>query len=384
MASLTPPSFALTDGILFTGNVFVEGHALIVDNGHVLDIVPNAKVPANVPAQSCKGQILAPGFIDCQVNGGGNVLLNNSQTSDSVLAIAAAHRRKGTTRLLPTVITDKPTVTRAAIEAVREAQTKDASVLGIHIEGPHISEEGKGVHRSSYIRPIDEEDLAAYKAKGDEIILITVAPEQVPPEQIRRLVEQGVIVSIGHTMADVETLRAALTAGARGFTHLYNAMGPMRSREPGPAGVALDDQESWCGLIADGHHVAPEMIRLALRAKPEDKIFFVSDAMAPAGAEKPEPFMLCGEKIFPDDTVCRNSESRIAGAMMTLGDMVPYAIRELKFDPRVALRMASATPAAFLGLEKRFGYLLPKFEADIVAMDMSFRPQKVWRAGEAF
>ncbi len=381
MDDTPPPPFALTDAILFTGDVFVEGHALLVDEGHVLDIIPNAKIPPHVSVHSCAGRILAPGFIDCQVNGGGNVLLNNDPTPDSILAIAAAHRKTGTTALLPTIITDAPDVTRKAIEAVRQARAENPAILGIHIEGPHISEENKGIHDGNHIRPLGLSDEILYKPEEDEIVLVTLAPEQATPEQIERLWRGGAIISLGHTAARPEEIRAALAAGATGFTHLYNGMGPIRSREPGPAGVALDDPESWCSLIADGHHVAPELIRLALKAKPENKLFFVSDAMAPAGAEKPEPFFLNGEKISPDGDVCRNAESRIAGAMMTLGEMVSHAIRELKMDPRRALRMASAFPAAFLGLEKKIGFLLPSYRADIVALDHFFKAQEVWQRG---
>ncbi len=384
MADTLNESFALTDAILFTGEVFVEGHALLIADGHVLDIVPNTKIPANVTAQSWAGHILAPGFIDAQVNGGGNILLNASPDCDSVLAIAAAHRQTGTTRLLPTVITDTSETTRRAIEAIRCARERDSSILGIHIEGPHIGETNKGIHDATLLRPLSPEDMILYKPDEGESLLLTLAPEQTTPEQIKALCANGTIVSLGHTSASPEAIRAALAVGATGFTHLYNGMGPITSRNPGPAGVALDDRESWCGLIADGQHVAPELIRLALRVKPEDKLFLVSDAMPPAGTNEPQPFALNGQTILPDKNVCRNAEGKLAGAMMTLGQIVSYAIRELKMDPHRTLRMASAIPAAFLKLEKRFGYLLPGYKADIVALDHFFKAQSVWRGGVGF
>ncbi len=377
-----PSSFALTGAILFTGEAFIEGKALLVENGLIADIVPEGRAPSSFDSFACEGGILAPGFIDCQVNGGGNVLFNNERTKEGVLAIAAAHRKTGTTRLLPTVITDTPEVTRGAIAAMRSARKEDSSILGIHIEGPHISREKKGIHREIFIRPLGEEDIKAAAPEKDETILVTLAPENAAPEQIKKLAAQGTIVSLGHTAASPDMVRAALAAGATGFTHLFNAMGPMSAREPGPAGVALDDRESWCSLVADGRHVAPEMIRLAHRAKSEDKLFFVSDALAPAGAEKPEAFLLNGETIYPKNGVCQNAQGCLAGAMMTLGEMVSHAVREMKMEPERVLRMASTIPAAFLKLDMSLGKLLPSYRADIVLLDHFFKAKKVWRDGK--
>lgn len=365
MAASSPHSFALTDSILFTGEAFIEGHALLIESGHVLDIVSSAKLPANLPAFSCAGHILAPGFIDCQVNGGGGILLNKEPTPSSTLILSAAHAKSGTTRLLPTLMTALPEVLQKGMAAIREAKKKNPGILGPHLEGPHIAAVNKGVHEESHIRPLEEKDIERYIPQENEVLLVTLAPEAATPEQVRQLVAQGVIVSLGHTAASPEALRACLAAGAKGFTHLYNAMGPMSARAPGPAGVALDDRESWCSLIADGRHVCSEMIRLAMRAKPEDKLFFVSDAVEPAGCGK--PFV---------------AEGPLRGAVITLGEMVSYAIREMKLDPDRVLRMASAIPAAFLGLDKKLGKLLPGYEADIVALDHFFKAQMVWRSGD--
>jgi len=367
MASPSSPSFALTDGILFTGDVFVEDHALLVDEGHVLDIVPNDKVPANLEAISCKGRILAPGFIDCQVNGGGGVMVNESPSCDSVLQIAAAHAKTGTTRLLPTIMSSAVETLHAGLQAIREAEKKSPAILGAHLEGPHINAGSKGAHDEAFIRPLLEEDIAFYKPEEGETLLVTLAPEQVSPEQVERLAAQGVVVALGHTAAEPDALRACLSAGARGFTHLYDAMGPMSARRPGPAGVALDDPASWCSIIMDGRHVVPEMLRLALRAKPENKLFLVSDAVAQAGVDGPVPPELLAQPL--------------SGAVITLGEIVTRCIHELKLDPHLVLRMAAAIPAAFLGIDNRLGYLLPKYEADIVALDLNFKPQEAWCAG---
>jgi N-acetylglucosamine-6-phosphate deacetylase len=363
MSALT----ALTDATLFTGEAFVEGHALIIGGGRIIDIAQSRKIPADAERVSYPGRILAPGFIDVQVNGGGNLLFNNTPTAATCLGIAAAHRRFGTTRILPTVISDTPDIIGKAIAATRAARRKDKGILGIHIEGPHLGQARRGVHKAERLRLLTDDDMRLYRREGDEIMLMTVAPECVTPDQIKQLRAQGVIVSLGHTAATAAQTRAALAAGATGFTHLFNGMGGLSAREQGPADVALDDRASWCGLIADGHHVLPEMIRLALRAKP-GRIFLVSDAMPPAASEHPEPFQLYGETIRVEDGRCVNREGKLAGAAITLSDAVRNCGVKFGIAPEEALRMASTYPAAFLGLDKSLGMLLPGYEADIAVL----------------
>jgi N-acetylglucosamine-6-phosphate deacetylase len=363
---------ALCDATLFTGEAFVEGHALLIKDGKVLDIVARSKVSNDAAITSYKDKILTPGFIDAQVNGGGNVMLNNEPTEAACLAIVKVHRRYGTTRLLPTVISDSFDVTQKAVAAVRAARKKDQGILGIHIEGPHLGEQRRGVHKAEHLRGITDEDFKLYHRDGNEIMMMTVAPESVSPEQIKKLRAQGVIVSIGHTQASAEQTRAALAAGATGFTHLYNGMNKSVEPESGPAAVALSDRNSWCSIIADGYHVSPEMIQLALRAKPE-KVFLVSDAMPPSGTDNPQPFSLYGEIIHSDDGRCVNNEGKLAGAILTIAQAVKNCIDKFGIEPAEALRMGSLYPARFLGLDAKLGKLLPGYEADVVAMDHEFK-----------
>jgi len=381
---------ALTDATIFTGEAFVEGHALLVKDGKVADIV--RKIPGDAKVVSHAGKILAPGFIDAQVNGGGNVFLNNTPTAEACLAIAAAHRAYGTSHILPTVITDTPEVTAKAVAAVREARRKDKSILGIHIEGPHLSEARRGVHKAEYLRKLSDEDLKLYRPeagdpptrissnddssgeelRGTGVMLVTLAPECASPEQIKQLRAQGVIVSIGHTQATPEQTRAALAAGATGFTHLFNGMGGLSARGNGPADVALDDRNSWCGIIADGHHVIAEMIRLAVRVKPE-KIFLVSDAMPPSASHDPKPFQLYGETIRAEGGRCVNGEGKLAGAVLTIGEAVHNCVKKFGIEPDDVLRMASTYPAAFLGLDKSLGKLVPGYEASVAVLTTEFK-----------
>jgi N-acetylglucosamine-6-phosphate deacetylase len=377
MATLT----ALTDAVIFTGEAFVEGHALLIEGGNILDIVGNRKIPTDAKKISYSDTILAPGFIDAQVNGGGNVMLNNAPTAEACLAIAAAHRGFGTTHILPTCISDTPEVTRKAITAVRQVRAKDKSILGIHIEGPHLGMSARGVHKEKHIRALSDDDWPLYRREGDEIMLMTVAPDNVSPKQIEQLVHGGALVSLGHTNAGADQIHAALKAGATGFTHLFNGMNFNRGANgiTGPVKAALEDRDSYCSIIADGHHVSAEMFQLALRRKP-GKIFLVSDAMPPAATDDPRPFQLYGETIRVENGRLVNAEGKLAGAILTLGQAVQNGINQFGIAPDEVLRMASTYPAQFLGLDQSLGKLLPGFKADITVLSPQFAPTDIWMA----
>jgi N-acetylglucosamine-6-phosphate deacetylase len=365
---------AFCDATIFTGESLTEGHALLAQNGRITDIVAMKRIPADAARIDCADKVLAPGFIDAQVNGGGNLLYNNAPTAETACAIAAAHAKYGTTRLLLTCISDTPQVTRQAIAALREARRENKNILG---------SERRGVHKPEHLRALTDEDVKLYRREGDEIMLVTLAPENAAPAQIETLRKNGVIVSLGHTGAAADALRTSLGAGTTGFTHLFNGMGPMSARAPGPAGVALDDRDSWCSIIADGHHVSPELIRLACRAKPPGKMFLVSDAMPPAATDIPEPFELYGETIRAENGRCVNKDGRLAGSAITMFDAVSHCVANVGLGLEETLRMASAYPAAFLGIDKNFGRLLPGFAADIVVLDPALALHGVWVGGIA-
>lgn len=371
----------LTDAVIFTGEAFVEGHALVLKNRRIHDIVPNNRAPSNSNRLSYPDHILVPGFIDCQVNGGNNILFNNNPTAEAGVSIAKAHAKYGTARLLLTCITDTPDITHRAITAARAARQENAGVLGIHIEGPHLSNEKRGVHNSEYIRPLGQNDLNLYRPEHGDIMLVTIAPENVTTEQIKELRAHNVKVSLGHTAAKAEQIHAALQAGATCFTHLFNGMGGLNARDPGPAGVALDDRDSWCSIIADGYHVSAENIRLALRAKMPGKLFLVSDAMPPAATAEPQSFQLYGEQIRAEGGRCLSKDGKLAGANLTMLEAVQYCIHQVGIEPMEALQMASTYPAAFLGMDKTLGKLLPGFAADINVLNKKFALKAVWQDG---
>jgi N-acetylglucosamine-6-phosphate deacetylase len=373
-------SRAVTADIVFDGAVARPACAVIVDGSHIRAVVPRADVPRDVPTLALPAGVwLAPGFIDCQVNGGGDVLFNDTPTPEGIAAIAAAHRRFGTTALLPTFITDSSEKMRAARDAIAAAITHQPGILGVHFEGPFLSPEKCGVHNPALMRAPGEADSALLTSLCDCATLVTLAPERVPKGFISFLVEKGVRVALGHSMANYEETKTAIAEGLTGFTHLFNAMRPLTAREPGPVAAALESPECWIGLIADGIHVAPAMLRLALRgaAKP----MLVSDAMPPVGGTK-ERFSLQGREIIAKDGRCVTTDGVLAGSGIGMVSAVRHCVRLLDMPLTDALAFASRLPAAFLGLGDRLGRLAPGYRADMVALEPTeLRVLSTWVAG---
>jgi N-acetylglucosamine-6-phosphate deacetylase len=279
------------------------------------------------------------------------------------------------------LISDDTAVMRAAIDAVAQALREGVpGVLGIHLEGPFLAPERKGVHDASKFRTPDAALLDLVTALGADRTLLTVAPERVPAATIAELSARGVIVSLGHTAASYEITRAALDAGARGFTHLYNAMSPLQSREPGAVGAALEDAHSWCGIIVDGEHVHPAACRVAIAAKPRGKVMLVSDAMPPVGSDE-RSFELYGERIEVRDGVLRSASGALAGSCLDMATAVRKTVRELGIELGEALRMASTYPAQFLRREQAIGSIAVGKRADFVVLNEDLSVHQVWIGG---
>lgn len=332
---------------LFDGERLRPAHAIGLRDGMVEDIAPTADLSPREVTIGVAGT-LSPGFVDLQVNGGGGVLLNNDQSPAALAAIAAAHRPLGTVALLPTVITDRAEVLARAVEASLAAKGAPG-VIGLHIEGPHLSLARRGTHDPACVRPFEPATLThVQRLRAATIpVMITVAPEAVTPDQIAALAATGAVVSLGHTDTDAETVRTALTAGASCFTHLFNAMSPMLNRAAGVTGAAINST-AHAGIICDGIHVADEMVGLAIRARPvPDRMFLVSDAMATVGG--PDSFTLYGRTIRVQDGRLVNAEGSLAGAHVTMAQSVQRLIATLGIAPETALRMAVTVPARLMG-----------------------------------
>jgi N-acetylglucosamine-6-phosphate deacetylase len=365
---------------VFDGTAVADNAAVIIEGQHILAVVPRDAVPANMPRHALPdGAWLVPGFIDVQVNGGSDVLFNEDPTPDGIRAIAAAHRRYGTTALLPTLITDTPATTLSALEAVEALVDKEPSILGIHLEGPFISPERPGVHAVRHIRTPSNNDLALLTAPRRSVTVVTLAPERMPAGFIRALAAAGVRVCLGHSMASYADTRDAMTEGLSGFTHLFNAMPGLGSRDPGPIAAALECESAWFGMIVDGVHVHPATLRLALRglARP----MLVTDAMPPVGGER-TGFTLYGEEIMVQDGRCARTDGTLAGSVLDMASALRNCVRLLDVKLETALRFASINPAEFLGLGHWLGRLAPGYRADMVALDpVGIEVLDTWVAG---
>jgi N-acetylglucosamine-6-phosphate deacetylase len=369
-----------TGARLFDGERFLDDRALIVEGDVIRGLVELKDRPRDGEQIDLGGGILAPGFVDWQINGGGGVLFNAEPTVEGIARIAAAHRREGVTGFLPTVVTDAPEVLDAALAAVRIAHVRVPGTLGIHVEGPFIDPRRKGVHPLEWIRPMHGKDADALIAMRAGSMVVTLAPASVPLEMIAGLARSGIVVSLGHSDATAEEAEAVFDAGARAVTHLYNAMSQLSSRAPGVVGATLSDPRVICGLIADGEHARPAAYRAAIAAKGPQGIALISDAMPPA-AGGPDVFELQGRRMTRVGMKLVDENGTLAGAAITMRDAVRYVALTLGLPLAHALTMATLTPARLLGVDGRIGRLAPGYQADLVHLTDALDVAGVWAKG---
>ena len=373
---------AIVNGCIFDGESVHEHKAVLIEGEHIVAVVDPEQVPADIGASyDLEGGTLIPGFIDLQVNGGGGVLFTAAPTVDSLRTIGAAHRQYGTTGFLPTLISTRFDVMREAVSAVAEAiAIGTPGVLGLHLEGPFLSPERKGVHDAGKFCQLDQTGLDILTSLQVGSTVVTLAPELTSPQMISRLVEEGVIVCGGHSGATYAQTRDALAQGLSGFTHLYNAMTPLQSREPGMVGAALEDDDSWFGIIADGHHIHPAAFSVAVAAKKRGGALLVTDAMPTVGSPDTS-FILDGKTIVASDGRVTNAEGTLAGSDLNMLLAVNNAAEFARLDWFEAVRMASLYPARALGLERELGAIRPGFRASLLALDSAHRIRARWING---
>lgn len=371
---------AFVNGRVLSERGFESDLSVIVEDGWIVAVLPGP-APAGAQAVDLHGRYLAPGFIDTQVNGGGDVLFNDAPTVDGLRTIAQAHRKFGTTGMMPTLISDDVEVMLRAIAAVREAIAAGVpGILGIHLEGPYLAPARKGVHNPDKFHTPGEDELDRIASLDNGKTILTLAPERFDDATLRALAARGVLLSAGHTAADYERLRSAFANGVSGVTHLFNAMTPLGSREPGGVGACLDDPGSWCGVIVDGEHVHDASLRIAIAAKPRGKIMLVTDAMPPVGGVNAD-FVLYGETMTCRDGKCSTASGTLAGSALDMATAVRNSVRRLGLPLEEACRMASAYPADFLGLGGELGRIAPGYRADLVALDDELTVRDSWIAG---
>jgi N-acetylglucosamine-6-phosphate deacetylase len=375
-------AFAISTPRVFDGEQFLSDYCVIIRQGVVAQLLPSSACPADLTTIELETGVLAPGFIDLQVNGGGDLLFNNAPTQATLDIMLGAHRCRGTTAIVPTLLSDTREQQERAVAVVRSAMaTGTGGILGIHLEGPFFEPARRGAHSASMLRRPSEEDIDWLASLRDLRVIVTLAPEQCEPGQIERLADSGIILCAGHTEARWEQIDDAAAHGLQGVTHLYNAMSTLSARAPGAVGAALADDRLWAGIIADGHHIHPVNIRLAHRAKPPGRLVLVSDAMATVGGELGE-FALYGETIRESAGRLVNADGALAGSAIGLIDAVRYCVETVGLELAECLRMASYYPAAILGLEDRLGRIAPGYRADLVHfLDQTYSVHNTWVGG---
>lgn len=366
------------DARIVTPQGVIEGGLSVID-GRIVAIGDGAASGGDVI--DLAGDYLLPGFMDTQVNGGGGVLFNDAPTVETIAAIGAAHAAFGTTAFLPTLISDDLDAIDAAMRAVEAAiEAGVPGVIGIHVEGPFINVARKGIHDPAKFRRLDANSIALLSGLKRGRTLVTLAPELCEPDDIRALVHAGVVVAAGHTDADYDTMRHALDAGVTGFTHLFNAMSPLKHRAPGVVGAALDEQSSYCGIIVDGHHVHPAALRIALRAKPVDRVMLVSDAMSTVGSDRTS-FTLNGQRIEVRDGVCVGPDGTLAGSHLDMASALRNVIAMTGATIEEAATMAATAPARFMRVAPAHGAITVGARADLVRMTPDLAVAGVWIGG---
>jgi N-acetylglucosamine-6-phosphate deacetylase len=367
---------ALTNATVVTGDAVLRGHAVVVEDERIAAVVPADEVPAGAQREDLGGAVVAPGLVDLQVNGGGDVLFGDDPSPAAVARIAEAHRRLGTTTLMPTLISPGPDVIRAAQAAVRAS--RDPGVLGLHVEGPFLDPDRAGIHDPRAIRRMTPEDAELLAGLGEPAI-VTLAPERVAPEFVERLAAAGVHVAAGHSSATPAELDAAVACGLRLVTHVFNAMSGIAAREPGLAGAALADDRVACSVITDGVHVAPATLRLALRAKPRGRLFLVSDALPPVGGTA-TAFAVGGVPVTVRDGRCVGPGGVLAGSNAPLAEGVRRLVA-LGVAVTDALWLASTAPADAIGTGDRAGRIAPGRRADLVVAGATGTLRRVMAGG---
>jgi len=345
----------------------------ILVEGEVITWVGRGRPPekADEELTAGPGELIAPGFVDLQVNGFAGH--DAAAGADSIAAISQALPATGVTAFLPTIISEPVEVgAEFAATVGAAAESTGARVLGAHIEGPFLNPSFRGAHLRSHLAEPTARNVDAVLAARPR--LITLAPE-LPGAlaAIERLQRAGIVVAAGHTGADFEQGRKAIAAGVRFATHIYNAMPPVHHRRPGIALALLLDPRVTTGLIADGEHVHPSVCEQLLRVKGASRIALTTDQTSAAGAP-PGSYSLSGRAVHSDGRVVRLEDGTLAGSAAAMPDLLRLMARLPGMTPARAVSLASTAPARVLG-ERRLGRIGEGACADIVILDAELRPR---------
>ncbi|EGT5683003.1 N-acetylglucosamine-6-phosphate deacetylase [Cronobacter turicensis] len=367
--------YALTHGRVYTGHDILDDHAIVIADGLIERLCPLAELPAGIEQRDMGGAIIAPGFIDVQLNGCGGVQFNDTAEAVSIETLEImqkANEKSGCTSYLPTLITCSDALMKQGVRVMREYLARHQNqALGLHLEGPWLNIVKKGTHNPDYVRQPDAPLVDFLCENADVITKITLAPEKVSPDVIEKLTAAGIVVSAGHSNATLKEAKKGFRAGIRFATHLFNAMPYITGREPGLTGAIFDEPDVWCGIIADGLHVDFANVRLAKKVK-GDKLCLVTDATAPAGANIDE-FIFAGKTIYYRNGLCVDENGTLSGSALTMIEGVRNLVEHVNIALDEALRMATLYPARAMGVAHRLGSIEAGKVANLTAFTRDYK-----------
>ena len=363
--------YALTNCRIYTGSDVLDNHAVIIKDEAIYSVCLESELPKDIETRDLDGANLSPGFIDLQLNGCGGVMFNDEITAEALQTMHQANLKSGCTSFLPTLITSSDENMRQAIEAAREYHTDYTNQsLGLHLEGPYLNVEKKGIHQPEFIRQSDDSMIDFICENRDLVAKVTLAPEQNNHEHIRKLRDAGIVVAIGHTNATYAQAREGFEAGITFATHLFNAMSSITGREPGVVGAIYDSPDVYAGIIVDGYHVDYANIRIAHKVKGE-KLILVTDATAPAGADM-DHFIFVGKKVYYRDGKCVDENGTLGGSALTMIEAVQNSVEHVGIALDEALRMATLYPARAIGVDHKLGRIRKGMVANLTVFDRDF------------
>lgn len=376
--------YALVNGRIYTGHEILDNHAVVIADGLIERVCPRDALPADIALRDVSGALIAPGFIDLQLNGCGGVQFNDDIDALSVETLEImqrANEKSGCTSFLPTLITSSDELMKRAIDTMRAYKRKrQYQALGLHLEGPWLNKAKKGTHNPHLIRLPDPTLVRYLCDNADVITKVTLAPENAGDAVIRQLTQAGIIVSAGHSNATYDEAKAGFRAGVTFATHLYNAMPAFAGREPGLIGALFDAPDVYCGIIADGLHVHYANVRNAKRIK-GNKLVLVTDATAPAGAEI-DKFIFAGKTIYYRNGLCVDENGTLSGSAITMIESVRNAVEHVGIALDEALRMATLYPAQAMGVEKQLGTVEAGKVANLTVFTRDFNITKTFVNGD--
>ncbi len=358
--------YGLKNAKIYTGQGLVEGKVVLIEGNKIKDILDEA--PENIEIIDLEGKIIAPGFIDLQLNGCGGVNFNDEISIETFKLMHETNLKTGTTSYLPTLITTSDANIEKALELVDKNEgLENVGVLGLHIEGPYISIPKKGIHNPKYIRVMSDEIIAKIAKAGKKVTkIMTIAPENAKVEHLKVLKDSGIKLAFGHTNATYEDAMEKIEYFEM-VTHLFNAMSSFTSREPGVVGAIFDYKNLDCGIIIDGVHCHYKSAKIAKDILKE-KLFLVTDAVAPVGTNM-EYFIFEGNKVLYKDGKCISPDGTLGGSALTMIEGVKNLVEHVGLTLEEALLMASTYPAKAINVDNEYGYIKKGYFADIVIMD---------------